>query len=113
MLGQARQSSVSGRAAQRLTAGRLLWRIEEAEEALNGGFVLSILPADRKSMDHPEIINRLERADGRPIKIITMLERRRPCPQFAHQLEAIKRRDRECQEGADPRSYQPLRQPLA
>jgi uncharacterized protein len=39
--------------------------------------------------DHPAIIKRLKRADGHLRKIIEMLERGRPCPQIAQQLQAV------------------------
>jgi DNA-binding FrmR family transcriptional regulator len=38
--------------------------------------------------DHPAIIKRLKRADGHLQKIIEMLEKGRPCPQVAQQLQA-------------------------
>jgi DNA-binding FrmR family transcriptional regulator len=39
--------------------------------------------------DHPAIIKRLKRADGHLRKIVEMLERGRPCPQIAQQLQAV------------------------
>jgi DNA-binding FrmR family transcriptional regulator len=39
--------------------------------------------------DHPAIIKRLKRADGHLQKIIEMLEKGRPCPQVAQQLQAV------------------------
>jgi DNA-binding FrmR family transcriptional regulator len=38
---------------------------------------------------HPEIINRLKRADGHLRTIIEMIEKGRPCLQIVQQLQAV------------------------
>ena len=40
---------------------------------------------------HPEIINRLKRADGHLQKIIRMMEGGRPCAELAQQLHAVEK----------------------
>ncbi|MGY3198623.1 hypothetical protein ACVIWU_007989 [Bradyrhizobium sp. USDA 4509] len=59
------------------------------------------------SHDHPHaaIARRLKRANGHLDTIVEMIEQGRPCAQIAQQLQAVGERDRERQEGADPRSH--------
>lgn len=40
---------------------------------------------------HPDIINRLKRADGHLQKIVRMLEEGRPCAELAQQLHAVEK----------------------
>ena len=40
---------------------------------------------------HPNIINRLKRADGHLQKIVRMLEEHRPCSELAQQLHAVEK----------------------
>ena len=40
---------------------------------------------------HPDVINRLKRADGHLQKIIRMMEDGRPCAELAQQLHAVER----------------------
>jgi DNA-binding FrmR family transcriptional regulator len=42
-----------------------------------------------KHTSHPDIINRLKRADGHLKSIITMLEAERGCLEIAQQLQAV------------------------
>jgi hypothetical protein NreA len=39
--------------------------------------------------NHPEIVKRLRRAHGHLQKIMEMIERGRPCPEVAQQLQAV------------------------
>lgn len=38
---------------------------------------------------HPDIVNRLKRADGHLRRIIAMIEEERPCVEVAQQLQAV------------------------
>ena len=40
---------------------------------------------------HPDVINRLKRADGHLQKIIRMMEEGRPCAELAQQLHAVEK----------------------
>jgi uncharacterized protein len=40
---------------------------------------------------HPEIVNRLKRAEGHLRKIIAMIEEQRPCLDLAQQLHAVEK----------------------
>ncbi len=40
---------------------------------------------------HPDVINRLKRADGHLQKIVRMMEEGRPCAELAQQLHAVEK----------------------
>lgn len=40
-------------------------------------------------LSHPEVINRLKRANGHLTKIIDMIEQGRPCVEIAQQMQAV------------------------
>lgn len=42
-----------------------------------------------KHASHPDVINRLKRADGHLRRIVTMIEEGRPCVEVAQQLQAV------------------------
>ena len=46
---------------------------------------------DHSHQSHPEIIKRLQRADGHLRKVIAMIEAGRPCADLAQQLHAIEK----------------------
>ena len=46
---------------------------------------------DASHASHPDIINRLKRADGHLRSIIEMLETGRPCLELAQQLQAVEK----------------------
>jgi hypothetical protein len=57
---------------------------------------------------HPEIVNRLKRAQGHLRSIVEMIENGRACLDIAQQLHAVERGGCERQTDADPRPHRPL-----
>jgi DNA-binding FrmR family transcriptional regulator len=82
------------------------WRVDQAESAIHstpniivirllaisplGGYVFPMAEL-HTHLTHPDIVNRLKRANGHLLSVIAMVEGNRPCVEIAQQLHAVEK----------------------